>query len=369
MKKKTFVASCLLAAAMMAGTVMAEEATTAVETTVYTSEDGVLSLNLPKETWVELEDPSSWFALTDGLSMITIDHLSNGEELPATVVADDHYVNIYQVFYSTQNEVFVITGEVADTHSTQIVKDAISSVEILKYDTKKAIKKDEASASGYGLNALDKTMYVTSDGLNVRAACTTESEIIGGFGYGDGVHVTGEVTVDGKTNGWYQIEYSGGKGFVAGAFLSDSKPGSDGKQDKKPASIVRTGRVRTVYWLNGNGTTIYQYSDYTWYDEEGVEYYGLDDQTWTNSNGETLYNYIPDLPVDDRGAASKTGNTITLYWGNSNTITLYEYSNGEYYSDEYVEYVSNADGTWSGSDGTTLYEYDPIDSAIASGGN
>ena len=58
------------------GTAAAENAN------VFTSEDGILSITLPNESWIEIQDPGKWIALSDGANLITLEHYSNGEKLP-----------------------------------------------------------------------------------------------------------------------------------------------------------------------------------------------------------------------------------------------------------------------------------------------
>jgi hypothetical protein len=94
-------------------------------------------------------------------------------------VADDHYVNVYQAVVSTQNEVFIITGSVVDAAKIGDVCNAIVSCKVLKYDTKLAVKKSSpVSASQFSVVFLDQMMYATA-GVNVRAGCSTDSQILG----------------------------------------------------------------------------------------------------------------------------------------------------------------------------------------------
>ena len=51
------------------------------------SENGVVSIETPDDTWVQTSDPNYWFVISDGKNSITIDHLSNGEALPPVSVA------------------------------------------------------------------------------------------------------------------------------------------------------------------------------------------------------------------------------------------------------------------------------------------
>ena len=94
--KKRIIA---LALCMVLGTSLctfAEEADTAPKPRIIATSDGVLSIEAPSDDWEVMQDPNHWFAMTDGTNTITIEHLSNGENLPAVAVADDTYAAVYQ---------------------------------------------------------------------------------------------------------------------------------------------------------------------------------------------------------------------------------------------------------------------------------
>ena len=111
--------------ALMALAVLTFSVPAAAET--FTASNGVLSIDLPDDSWKEMEDPARWIVLSDGANLITIDHYSNGEKLPEMSVADDHYVNVYQAVFSTQNEVFIITGSVVDAEKIPAIANSMDS--------------------------------------------------------------------------------------------------------------------------------------------------------------------------------------------------------------------------------------------------
>ena len=102
----------------------------------FTSQDGVVSIELPGENWKQIEDVTKWITLSDGANQITIEHYSNGEKLPEFSAADTNYVNIIQASFSTQNEVFIATGSVVDAEKVPEITNAIMAIKVLKYDTK-----------------------------------------------------------------------------------------------------------------------------------------------------------------------------------------------------------------------------------------
>ena len=74
------MAAALCFAVPAASIVASAEAVTTTDTAVsaatpvtFTSQDGVLSINLPNENWKQVEDPTKWIALSDGDNIITIE--------------------------------------------------------------------------------------------------------------------------------------------------------------------------------------------------------------------------------------------------------------------------------------------------------
>ena len=346
MIKKTILAAVIAAAALCL-TIPA-----AAEPQTYTTSDGVLSIDLPDENWKEMSDPGKWVSFSDGANLITLEHLSNGEDLPDISIADDHYVNVYQAIASTQNEVFIITGSVVDSAKIGDVCNAIMSVKVLKYDTKLAVKKEQQETSaGYTIVAMDATMYATA-GVNVRAGYSTSDQILGGIGTGTSVHVTGKVQKDGADLGCYQVAYNGASAYISTSFLTDKAPASSSQS----SSAQFTGESRTIYEIDGAAVTVYKRTDGQWVDSQGGVYTQITDYEFSGANGAVLTTNKPQAYSGNEPLSSG----FTAYWPNSNATTLTPYSDGYYYSSEWVRYTDNQDGSYSGVDGSTLYDYDPI---------
>ncbi len=226
------------AAAVMAASsyVCAAEITTA---------DGVLSITAPGDEWKETVDPNYWFVISDGKNTITVDHLSNGESLPAVDVAGNDFGAVYQAFVSTRNEVFVVKGLAASQEELTNVMEAIGTIKVLKFDTKTAVQKEtEAQSSQFGLRAINATYYVTTDELNVRNGCSTDEAVVGAIYYGESVTVNGAVTKDGADFGWYQIQYNGAPAYVSAGFLSESQPAA---KSTEKAQTEATEKVQCEY--------------------------------------------------------------------------------------------------------------------------
>ena len=346
MIKKTIFAAVVAAAAFCL-TIPA-----AAEPQTYTTGDGVLSIDLPDENWKEMSDPGKWVSFSDGANLITLEHLSNGEDLPDISIADDHYVNVYQAIASTQNEVFIITGSVVDSAKIGDVCNAIMSVKVLKYDTKLAVKKEQQETSaGYTIVAMDATMYTTA-GVNVGAGYSTSDTVLGGLAAGSSVHVTGKVQKDGADLGWYQVAYNGASAYISASFLTDKAPASSSQS----SSAQFTGEARTIYEIDGAAVTVYKRTDGQWVDSQGGVYTQITDYEFSGANGAVLTTNKPQAYSGNEPLSSG----FTAYWPNSNATTLTPYSDGYYYSSEWVRYTDNQDGSYSGADGSTLYDYDPI---------
>ncbi|MBQ6321905.1 MAG: SH3 domain-containing protein, partial [Lachnospiraceae bacterium] len=358
MKKRVWLAG--LAAAAVFSFVLPAAAET------FTSSDGVLSIELPNDSWKEMTDPMKWIVLSDGSNMITVDHLSNGEKLPEMSVADDHYVNVYQAVFSTQNEVFIITGSVVDAAKIPEVANAIVSAKVLKYDTKMKIApaSQTAAVSEYSVVATDVTKYVTSDGLNVRMGCSTTDQIIGAYAYGSAVRVTGVIQRNGEDFGWYQVDYNGGTGYVSSAYLSDTAPAAktetkndtSSQSSSKSSGLTFTGTATTVYAMSGTAVTIYQATDGNWYDANGTLFTWITEGKLSNAGGDS---FTTNKPASTSENGITPVNSITVYWLNGNAETLTQYSDGNYYSSDWVMYFDAGGGAFAGVDGTTLYTSQP----------
>ncbi|MCR4751799.1 MAG: SH3 domain-containing protein [Eubacterium sp.] len=196
--------------------------------TPFTSTDGVISINLPNGNWSEIEDPDHWISLSDGSSLITIQHFSNGDKLPEIPSADSSYARTLAAAISTENEVFVAFGYVADANETYDIYEALSSLRILQYDTKTAVAR-KVTASDFHVSPTEMTLYVNvseEDGgsLNVRKGFSVNSEIVGKLENGTSVQVVGIVQLKGDDYGWYKISYGDGYGYVSADYLTGEAP-------------------------------------------------------------------------------------------------------------------------------------------------
>lgn len=310
-------------------------------TKVFETEDGVLKMAAPTDNdkWSVIADDQNWFAMSDGTDTITVDHYANGDSLPAPAIADDTFVQIYEIYYSTNNEVFVVTGKVTVADDMPYVKDAVNSFEVLKYDTKKPAPTPQPV---YDVKAIGATMYcTTTDGVHVRADHSIDSDVIGGISYGEAVYVIGDVTKDGVDTGWYQIQFGNGVGYVWEEWFDVNEP---------PAEPVRTGESMTIYSYDGSETReIYMYSDGIWRDDNGITYKGGMSAEVDASDGTVWY----ESPMEP----TPTGDSMTIYsYDGSETREIYMYSDGIWRDDDGITYTGGMSAEIDGSDGSVWYE-------------
>ena len=286
----------------------------------FTAENGVLSIELPNANWHEISDPTKWIALSDGSSVITVEHFANGENLPDMTIADDHFVNVYQATFSTQNEVFIITGSVADAQVIPEICRSIMSAKVLKYDTKTAVRKEEPKAAGFTVAAMEGKYYVACDSLNVRKGCSTDEEVIGSYDRGAEVKVTGKAQRDGQDLGWFQIDYYGSKGYVSAQLLTQNKP-----EQKAAAAVQYTGYTRTVFDNNGNEVTISEATDGFWYDRAGHKFTKVGEIDFVSDNGTAYCQIRPEnMPVEIPEEATHGDGEYGLIDGNDNIYYDFE---------------------------------------------
>lgn len=343
MLKKTMIAALAAAAALfLAVPAMAEEAE---KKNTFTTADGVLSIDLPNENWAQLEDPSKWVALSDGSNLITIDHYSNGEDLPEIVVADSHYVNTLTAAFTTQNEVFLATGYVIDPAVMNDINASMLSIKILKYDTKLAVTKD--AKDEYTIVPRDTTMYVkVSDTLSVRSGYSVDSALIGSLANGTAVHVTGAVQKNGADTGWMQIDYNNGSGFVAGNYLSSEAPAQSSGDQSSQQSQGSSVETYLVYSQGSGRPVNITGKDGVFYDGDGVVYYAIGGGNFTDNNGGYYSTTVP-------ASAPSTSVVGLVSDGSGRPVTVMQNDDGTYSDEEGNVYQVQQDGTYTDSYGAT----------------
>lgn len=77
------------------------------------------------------------------------------------------------------------------------------------------------TASGVNIEKREGTYYATAD-LNLRADCSTESELVGSVTAGTALESTGV-----SDTGWIEVVYNGQTCYVSGDYVSETNPAGD----------------------------------------------------------------------------------------------------------------------------------------------
>ena len=374
MKRKGLLCAAFLGAVMLfCGIVHAEEQVSQQDNQqsyIFQTGDGVLSIEAPDLKWNVISDPNYWFVLSDGGNTITIDHMANGEALPAVAVAGGETEAVYQAFVSTKNEVFVIRGSAVKQEDLEDIMKMISTIRVLKYDTKTAIRQDTAAGVNFAVRPINRTYYCISDYLNVRLGCSTDDTAIGYLTYGEAVTVLGAVTVDGEDIGWYQVSYNGSDAYVSAHYLSPEEPGSSTEENN--AGTSASDEYFLVYGEDGisaaihsTGGAMYEddyghtYSakgDGIYYCIETDSYYSVDRDTWDyDDNVNVEGDPYGDL---DTGSGGESGEYFLVYGEDGISVAIH-YAGGAVYEDDYGHtYYNMGDGMYCCNETDRYYSVD-----------
>ena len=110
------------------------------------------------------------------------------------------------------------------------------------------VKKTSGGSSGgssSGGTSTGKVSGTGGSGLNVRSGAGTGYGRIGGLGEG------ASVTIVGQSNGWYQIKYGSGTGWVSSQFVKKGSGGSSGGSSSGGSSSG--GGTSTAGYVSGTG--------------------------------------------------------------------------------------------------------------------
>ena len=124
--------------------------------------------------------------------------------------------------------------------------------------------------------------------------------------------------------------------------LSAELPSEEPAEPEVPAGPVPTDKTETAYFLNGNTTTLTEYSDGNLYSDDGVLFFSNGSGTYSGVDGSTLYTQMPD-PVSgtQHGLVSQGSGRPVL-------IIL----NGDTFKDpDGIVYTEQEDGTFVADNG------------------
>ncbi len=314
------------------------------------SPDGVLTIRMAGLLWKMIEDPDGRFVYTDGANAVSIRHVANGESMPKVQMASEKYPEVYQVYYSTLNEVFIVTGYVRYTDANTTVRETIESVKLLREDSKHAVQPEPTHE--FEVRDASGTMYVSPAEASVYAEYNSSSDVVVVLRKDDAVQVTGVVYCDGKDYGWSRVVYDGREGYMYSSMLTGTAPAPvDPRGERTGAEIVIYPEKTAI------GVTIFEYTDGLWYDDAGAAYVtgqGLEQgHIWYDENGGKYFAfaYTDGLRI--------TGRLVEITTADGETLSLSEYNDGAWRDFRYVSYAYTGDGTWTGEDGTVGYGSEP----------
>jgi len=256
---------------------------------VFELDNAELYITLPEDydNWTAVQDPASWFAISDGRDLITVNPLSDDDPEAEEELWGEWFDEVYQEYYSTENETYVITGFVTDADEADAITDSVSSIQILPYQADQDNTDDPDytddsdvqgdAGDGYDLEELDIMGYCTEeDGSNVWSSPSTDDGLIGVLAYEEGVPVIGLVTEDGASTGWICVNYDGMTGYIWGDFLSPSYPDQEeanqadvlndswSKEGKEAFALFNDGWYVAKLWIqlrNDDDQIIDYYTD------------------------------------------------------------------------------------------------------------
>ena len=314
------------------------------------SPDGVLTIRMAGLLWKMIEDPDGRFVYTDGGNAVSIRHVANGESIPKVQIASDNYPEIYQVYYSTKNEVFIVTGYVKYVDANTTVRETIESVKLLREDSKHAVQAEPAHE--FEVRDASGTMYISAAEASVYADYNTSSDVVVVLRKDDQVQVTGVVFCDGKDYGWTRVVYDGREGYIYTSMLTGNAPAPVDPRGQKTGAEIVIYPEKTAA-----GFTIYEYTNGMWYDDAARSFVtggGLEQgYIWYDENAASYYVF----PYPD--GLRSTGRLVETVTDDGTPVSLSEFNDGIWRDFRYVPFNYTGNNTWIGEDGTTTYGDEP----------
>ena len=302
----------------------------------YITGNGVLSIVLPNCSWKAVQDEKHLAAFSDGNNRMELSHLVNGEAFDPVLIADSSYAAAYQAYYSTPEDVFIVTGAVKDQAVQETVRYALQSVQVLRYGT------DPVPAAV-------TTPEPTPTPADPRGETTGWEATV----YAD--HSTDGIAIFEYTNGiWYDGDrnaFMSGDGIESGYIWYDES-GNPYYLFAYPYELRRTGNTVDVTWDTGLTTTLQEFTDGVWRDFRYVAYSYVGDNTWVGDDGSSVTGMAPPQSEDDELDAGGLGGP-----GSDDT-----YEDAE---DTVPENTDSGDGTDNGTDNGTDGQADAADDTEA----
>lgn len=328
MKIKTLLCVSAIAAGSMliASPAMAQE---------FKSADGNITIELPDEKWHEVIDPKAEFVFTNGVDIISANKYEP-EDKVEFIRNDEYYNAVLQLSYAYEDQLIILTAQVADVPNLPDVFDAMTSIKFSGISSEDDAKKDK---NNYSVSEADLTCYVNAeDGLNLREDFSVTSEILTVIPQGAAVHVTGIVKLGGENIGWSRVEYDGEKGYVASGNLVDSEDEVSGSGSSEDMGN-KVSDYRFMYHADGSMEQIAVMSDGSYYDMNGNRVVGFADGACHMYDGTVLYAFDPTINSVDDYISGSIRIPVTNESGDSLYIT--EGEDGYFYSEDGRQFQMN----------------------------
>ena len=367
---KKIIAMLLTLALMLCGVSAFAEAPAGE---VILSPDGILSIQAPSASWHALSVADAWFAIGNETDTITINHLSNGEALPASMVANDRYGAVYQANFSTPNEVFCVMGRAVREEDLETLIQAIGSIKILKKNTKAAASvNDPFAGTGYSLRPINRVYTCTSDPLILRTSWTYLSAEAGRLQYGQAVMVNGAVTRNGEDIGWYQLQFNNGIAYGPSQYFSPASANSGtgaagagvptGGTSSSNTQIQQQSEAAAsqpfmVYPMAGGAVTIWRQANGQYVDGNGRTYTQTPKGLYVCDQTEVTYSADPNYWTQQQSeeAASQA---FTVYPMAGGEVRI-QRQNGQYVDDYGRTYTQTPKGLYVCDQTNVTYSADP----------
>ena len=355
-KNRYFVAalSAVMAAGLLCAPAMAAKSPKRPQTV---SENGLVMISLPDESWAELPSKTSAACFADGASMIRVDLYKNGQELPTVAAADQNYEMVFENVISNNDWVIVTTGLANEVTDYAGIAKAIKNMKLVMEFLPGVYDQLGEQDGALTTEDVSYTAWVKATELNVREEPDHESGVVDILPYASEVNVTGEVKKDGKDYGWVRVSLNGKEGYVSSEFIQKEQiiPQAppvtvtpDNPDEPVEPQIVDS---RTVY-LDGSGDpmTLYGLSDGTWQNGDGVRYqYVVELDAWIGDDGTTAY--------DDPIGPEPYFTYITVHDDEGEYVTIYQIESGEWTDGDgrFFDYDEEGD-CWLSDDGYYFWQ-------------
>lgn len=343
LKLRTLILSTATVAMLTAVPVFSEPVT-------VTSEDGLVTITLPDDKWVQVPSTTNSVVFSDGDCAILFDVYRSNDTLPGFMKKDAQHVVVYNAATATEDYVFIATGLVTSEEDYNDIRGAINGIEVHQEKITDAMLEHTVNPDDFYIETVSYPAWISADVLNVRDDSSKEGNVLT-IGYkGDQVEVTGIVKMNGEDTGWARIEIEGLEGFVSSQFLSTNQVEIEDEENESSTNPYNTYPF-TVYYPDGTPYTLYLDNEGYAHDASETYFDQGQDGVWRNEQyGVYFYNYKPENSYD----VYDTSIYVSSEEGDDRVLTN---GGSDVYFDDYgIEYSHVREGVWLSAEGIYYYE-------------